>query len=359
MGAPVYPLSFKPDLSEAAERWNAYHAGEIIDRPVVCLTAPRTPGANIWRRPSHRNLVFGDLHAVLDRVLETAENTYFGGEAIPAFYPSFGPDAIAAFCGAELCWNEASGDTNWSRPFVARWEEALPLRLQEDNPLWQRQLQLCRLAADRLAGKMLINSLDLHTNLDLLSAARGPERLCFDLIEQPEMIDEAMRSARAVFPQLWRAVAEAAAMEERGYYHETYSMEGAAILQCDFAYLIGPEMFDRWARPALEEEAEIVKHVYYHWDGMRAVQQHFDSVCGSNGLHTLQFQPGDGGGDPITHLELLKRMQARGKAVVFWGTHDELRAAHRELRPEQVMYTTGARSVAEAEGLLKWFVENT
>jgi 5-methyltetrahydrofolate--homocysteine methyltransferase len=359
MPAPVYPLSLKPDLAEAAERWEAYCAGEIVDRPVICVTAPRDPNRDTQHRVTYHDLVFGDMSRTLDGVLEEGENTYYGGEAIPSFYPSFGPDAIAAFCGAELRWSEDSGDTNWSVPFVERWEEALPLRLQEDGALWQRLMALCRLAADRLAGKMLINSLDLHTNMDLLSAVRGPERLCFDVIEQPEMIDEAMKSARAIFPRLWSAVAEAAKMEERGYYHALYSMEGSAILQCDFAYLIGPEMFARWALPALEEEAEIVKHVYYHWDGMRAVVQHFDSVVGSRGLHTLQFQPGDGGGDPITHLELLERIQARGKAVHFWGSHDELKAAHRELRPELVIYTTGAGSPAEAEVLLKWFVDNT
>lgn len=359
MTAEVYPLSLKPDLAAAAERWDAYHAGEIIDRPIVCVTAPREPGRQGEHRATYHELVFGDMNALLDGVLEEAANTYYGGEAIPSFYPSFGPDAIAAFCGAELRWSEDSGDTNWSVPFVTRWEEALPLRLQEEGPLWQRLMALCRLAADRLEGKMLINSLDLHTNLDLLSAVRGPERLCFDLIEQPEMVDEAMRSARAIFPRLWSAVAEAAKMKERGYHHALYAQEGAAILQCDFAYLIGPEMFERWALPALEEESEIVKHVYYHWDGMRAVVQHFDAVVGSRGLHTLQFQPGDGGGDPITHLELLKRLQARGKAVHFWGSHDELKAAHRELRRELVMYTTGAGCPAEAEALLEWFVDNT
>lgn len=359
MSTSPYPLSFKPDLAEAAARWEAYYAGEIIDRPIVCITAPRDRNRPTAHRITYHDLVFGDLNDALDRALEAAENTYYGGESIPSFYPSFGPDAIAAFCGAELHWSEDSGDTNWSVPFVERWEDALPLRIDEEGPRWKRLMELCRRAAERLEGKMLINSLDLHTNMDLLSAVRGPERLCFDLIEQPEMIDEAMKSARAIFPRLWQAVAEAAKMEERGYCHATYSMEGAAILQCDFAYLIGPEMFDRWVLPALEEEAEIVKHVYYHWDGMRAVVQHFDSVVGSRGLHTMQFQPGDGGGDPITHLDLYKRIQARGKAVVFWGSHDELKLAHRELKPELTMYEAWASSPGEAEALLKWFVDKT
>ncbi len=149
-------------------------------------------------------------------------------------------------------------------------------------------------------------------------------------------------------------------MDERGYSHELYSPEGAAVLQCDFSYMIGSAMFDRWVLPALEEEAAIVKHAYYHWDGLRAVAEHFDSVCGSKGLHTLQVQPGAGGGEPIEHLAWHKKIQARGKSVIFWGTPDELKVAHKELRPEQVMYVTsdGLRGGGRRR-CLKWFVENT
>ncbi|HAX95814.1 MAG TPA: hypothetical protein DCY35_04735 [Prolixibacteraceae bacterium] len=64
---------------------------------------------------------------------------------------------------------------------------------------------------------MLINTIDLHSNMDLLSAVRGPERLCTDLIDQPEWIDRAMADARAVFPEVWNAVAKAGRMEERGW----------------------------------------------------------------------------------------------------------------------------------------------
>jgi hypothetical protein len=45
-------LSLKPDLAEAAHRWEAFYAGEIIDRPVVCVTAPgdgRAPVPEITR----------------------------------------------------------------------------------------------------------------------------------------------------------------------------------------------------------------------------------------------------------------------------------------------------------------------
>ncbi len=351
------PLEFKPDIEEAARRWDAFYAGEIIDRPVICVTAPRegikgAPGSDYYER------VHGNMADIIERAIISANATFYGGESIPSFNPSFGPDEVAVFIGAELKWSEDSGDTNWSVPYVEDWEQALPLKIQPDNPLWQRMLEFYRLAADRMAGKMLINSLDLHTNMDILAPIRGPQRLCMDLLDQPEMIDRAMVDARAIFPELWNAISEAGRMDEFGYHHHCYSMEGAATLQCDFSCMISPEMFRRWVLPALEEEAEIVKHVVYHWDGPAALV-HTDDILASAGLHTMSYVPGAGRGGHIDHLDLLKQIQEGGKAVQVNGGPEQIKFMHRELKPEKVYYSTRVGSQAQAEELLDWFVKNT
>ena len=135
-------------------------------------------------------------------------------------------------------------------------------------------------------------------------------------------------------------------------------MEGAATLQCDFSCMISPEMFRRWVLPALEEEAEIVKHVVYHWDGPGALV-HTDDLLASAGLHTMSYVPGTGHGGHIDHLDLLKRVQKGGKSVQVGGSPEQIKFMHRELKPEKVYYSTGVGSRAEAEELLDWFVKNT
>ena len=147
-------------------------------------------------------------------------------------------------------------------------------------------------------------------------------------------------------------------MDEFGYHHHCYSMEGAATLQCDFSCMISPEMFRRWVLPALEEEAEIVKHVVYHWDGPAALA-HTDDILASAGLHTMSYVPGAGRGGHIDHLNLLKRIQDGGKAVQVNGGMEQIKFMHRELKPEKVYYSTRAGSQAQAEELLDWFVKNT
>ncbi|NLF02929.1 MAG: hypothetical protein GX601_18350 [Anaerolineales bacterium] len=350
-------LSLKPDLPEAAERWEAFYAGEIIDRPVVCVTAPRE-GAAAVADISYRERAFGDIDTLIDHALARAESLYWGGEAVPSFFPSIGPDEIAVFIGAELRWSDDSGDTNWSVPWVEDWEQALPLRLHADHSLYQRLLAVYRRGAERLAGKMLLSPPDLHTNMDLLAAIRGPQRLCLDLLDQPDVIDRAMDDARAIFRELWAAVTRAGRMDELGYCHAFYSPEGAAVLQCDFGCMISPTMFRRWVLPALEEEAAIVRHALYHWDGPGALV-HTADLLASRGLFSMSYVPGSGHGEHIDYLELFRRVQAGGKAVQVYGTPEQLKVMHRELKPEKVHYHTHCDSVAEAEALLSWFTRNT
>jgi 5-methyltetrahydrofolate--homocysteine methyltransferase len=351
---------YKPDLDEAEERWQAFYAGELIDRPPVVVTAPRD-GVALPPPINYFEKVFGEVEDVIDHALEIAEATFWGGEAVPAFYPSLGPDEIAVFCGAELRWSPDSPDTNWSVPLIEDWAQALPIQLATENILFQHQQELYRRAAERFAGRVLMVAPDLHTNMDLLAALRGPQRLCLDLLDNPGWIDRAMLDARQVFRDLWAAINSAGQMPRYGYCLESYglfSREGSATLQCDFSVMMSPAMFRRWVLPALEEEAEVVKHVVYHWDGPGALIHRRDLLT-SRGLHTLSFVPGAGNGEPVDHVDLLRGFQEAGKAVHVWGTPEECKKMHRELRPDRVFYCTNTASQAEAERLLDWFIANT
>jgi len=347
---------FKPDYQEAARRWQAFYAGEVLDRPIVCVTAPKD-GAYLPAPITYHEKAYADLDQVVEKGLEIAAAVYWGGEAFPSFYPSLGPDEIAVFTGAELRWSPDSTETNWSVPYVEDWEAAFPVRILQDHPLWQRQLSLYRRAAEVFKGRVLLVTPDLHTNMDLLAAIRGPQRLAMDLLDVPELIDQAMTQARAVFRSLWSSINEAGKMHETGYClesHAYYSPEGSATVQCDFSIMMSPKLFRRWVLPALEEEAEIVGHVVYHWDGPGALV-HMPDLLASRGLQTLSYVPGAGNGEPVDNLEVLKAIQAGGKSIHVWGTPEACKRMHRELDPARVFYCTQTGSQKEADELLSWF----
>lgn len=352
-------LELKADFADAVRRWEAYIDGQVIDRPVVLVSCHR-PGAPQVSQPSYKDKIFLPFDTILGQALESARGVWWGGEAIPSFFPSFGADEVALFCSRNgaFVWNDDSPGTNWSHPFIHNWEDELPLQLNKEHPLWKRMLSLLDAAASKLAGKMCIGTIDLHTNLGLLAAARGGQELCFDLVDYPEMIDRGLADARALFPTLWEAVTTASRSKELGYAMAFFSFRGAAVLQCDFSTMISPEMFRRWVLPALEEEAGIVRHAYYHWDGVGALK-HKKDIISSRNLHTLGFLPGEGHGRQIEYLDLFKECQAAGKGVHVGGPLEECQAMHRELRPDKTIYTVFINTPAEGEAALEWFKRNT
>jgi hypothetical protein len=352
-------LSFKPNLSEAIERWRAFWNQEIIKRPCVAVTAPKegvepAPG---WRYPLRPDDHFD---RVLDGVEAHLASRHFGGEAMPAWEPCFGPDQLAAFVGARLDYSRDSSGTSWSVPFVESWEEALPLRLGAGNDSWARMLEAVRMAGERGKGKFLVATLDMHSNLDWLAAIRDPIQLSMDLLDTPDLVGRAMANVRQLYRELYEAIWEAAGMEGRGTSSWLpYYCEGRyATTQCDFACLISPAQFNEFVLPALEEECDGLDHSVYHYDGKTALQ-HFDAVTGIKSLDGIQWTPTAGGPPMMEWTDLLKRFQAAGKSLYVGCTAEELKVYHRELKPNLVFYNVGVGSEKEADELLRWLERNT
>jgi len=215
--------------------------------------------------------------------------------------------------------------------------------------LWLRMQKLMDMCAESMAGRMLFNPLDLHTNMDLLLAMRGGERLCTDLIDFPDVIDAAMEQTMAVFDRVY----------SRAYKAYGLPAISGVTLQCDFSCMISTSMFRRFALPYLEREAEYFDgRVSYHWDGVTALT-HTDDLIASKGLYVMAFVPGAGNGTHSDYLDLYEKIQKGGKAVAVWGSADEAKLMHKRLRPEKTVYDVGVSSEAEAEELLEWFKDNT
>jgi hypothetical protein len=127
-------------------------------------------------------------------------------------------------------------------------------------------------------GKYLVGVCDLHSNMDALSALRDP-RTCLDILDCPELLDEAMRGVRKLYPFVYDSIREASGID----LHRLLGLDPLlvrrrfAVLQCDFMCMVGPDAFDRFIRPALEEEAAFLDHCVVHVDGVGALR-HLDGI---------------------------------------------------------------------------------
>lgn len=341
-------LQLKENALDAFARLDAFWQGEMIDRPIVCVTSPAGTAAAEYYDDNYYARIHADLEKHVRGVLGNFSNRYYGGEALPKAFLSFGCDEMAAFCGGELCFHPDSFDTNWSVPFVEDWNAALPFSIDDKNSLWQKMLAYIARSAELYHGKMLIDPIDFHSNMDLLMAVRGSEALCMDLLDEPGAIDRAMESSLDIFMKVWKETRKAGGG----------AVSAGATLQCDFSCMISPEMFRRWALPVLEEEAKAVGRVTYHWDGVTALV-HTDDIIASKGLYCIAFVPGAGNGTHADFVELYQKIQAGGKAVAVYGPPDMMKSMHRQLDPRLTVYHTSAESRQEADELLQWFVKNT
>ncbi len=358
-------LLYKPDADDALRRLEAFWHNDLLDRPPVMATCPQ-PGQTVPPGPGQLAGFDGDYAGALAQFEAMAAAVYWGAEAFPTMGPCLGPDQFAAFFGGEIVVSPESQETSWVERFVDDWTDVLPLRLDPDNRYWKHILAYMDYAGRAAAGKFLIATLDAHSNMDALGAMRGYEDLCLDMLDRPEAIDEAVAQVRDFYVPIYDAVYQAAAMDQVGW---TTSWLGAVgpgkgtCVQCDFAALMSPRMFDRWVMPCLEAETAFLDHAIYHWDGPDALP-HLPSLLSLPDLHGIQWVPGVGeeaeGRPMYTWVDQLQQMQAAGKSVYAYGPAEALKTLHKQLQPNLVFYNLqGLQTPQEIDAFCRWLEQNS
>jgi len=352
-------LEYKPDLERAKTCWRAYWEGEIIDRPIVCVRAPKAGSAPVVP-PRYMDGVYGDFADAVGRYDQYAKNTVFAGESLPNMPISFGPDQFALFIGGDFTVSDETA-TSWIHPYVESWRDTSFALDTVAGSLYNRMLEFIREARRQGKDKFLISMIDLHSAMDCLSAMRGPQNLCFDLYDCPEDVEEANNKARALYRPVYDALFAAGEMEITGsigwmplYYEGKF-----AVVQCDFMGLIGNADAKKLVMPALEEESAYLDRCILHLDGKDALR-HLDDILAIERINAIQWVPGDGQPKTYEWMELLQTIQRAGKGLYLYDWSVEAIHAHyKELRPEGLVFDLEAKTEGESEALLKWMKENT
>jgi hypothetical protein len=303
-----------------ARDWNAWWAGEL-KRPLIVLeTYDHRPGID-WE-------TFDDFitqfplgtspDQVLDHMAKRLEVTRYHGDAFPKYWVNLGAGIVAAFFGAGV---EHGLRTTWFHPLTIDMLADLRPEYDPANPWWQWTQAITRAAVARWGRQVLVAHTDLGGNLDILASLRGTQTLLTDLYDTP---DEVERLTRAITPLWLRYYDELLAIIQpagRGTacWGPCWAPEPTYMLQCDFAYMIGPEMFRRYVMPDLRACCEHLAYPFYHLDG-KGQLRHLDMLLSIPELRGIQWQPGDGQPMADHWLELLHRIRASGKLCQVYVT---------------------------------------
>ena len=306
-------------VKDNARKW---WAGEL-DRPLIQFTVldretkrPKPAG------PSHYFTSFYDRSVPAQKIVDDweyrLETSRFLGDDFPHINPYFGPGVGAAFMGAEL-HNNIEVKTTWFHPREIL--EPAQLKMQHDpsSPWWPRVCELYRAAGERFGGMVQIDMTDLGGNLDLLATFRTSQNLLMDLYDAPDEVKRLTWEAHERWWDYFTRLSSLSGPDNPGYTSWTpiFSEKPSYMLQCDFAFMISPAMFDEFVKPELQATCRRMVNPFFHLDGP-GLLQHLDSLLTIPELKGIQWIPGDGAKDITEWPEVYRRIRDAGKLIQMY-----------------------------------------
>lgn len=316
------PIDFtKERWEKIKEDYGLWWTGQL-KRPLIqiCLGG-HDPGRPEPTLPYHGFTAFYDFsvspEAIVDRWDYSLSCYKFIGDTFPSITPNFGPGVIAAFLGAILNKGES---TCWFHP--VKIEEIADLRFQyvSDNVWFNRTKDIYRAAIDRWDGLVQIAMTDLGGNCDILSTFRPGEKLLLDLYDYPQEVKRLTWEAHNVWWRYFDEINNILQPMNPGYtaWARIFSKEPYYMLQCDFSYMISPDMFDEFVKPEIVASCQKLNNAFYHLDGPGQLP-HLDSILEIKELKGVQWAPGAGQLDYTEWPEVYKKIRDAGKLIQTWG----------------------------------------
>jgi hypothetical protein len=192
--------------------------------------------------------------------------------------------------------------------------------------------ELTSTAVERWGDQVSVAHTDLGGNLDVAASLRTTQGLLVDLYDAPDEVERLVGE----ITQLWlRYYDELDAVIQRSGRGTTpwaaiWSPKRCYMMQSDFAYMISPEMCERFVMPDLAACCDALDHGFYHLDGKGQII-HLDMLLSLERLRGIQWIPGDGQPPPDGWLPLLKRIRDGGKLCQVYVSPEGARTIVQEL----------------------------
>lgn len=342
------------DWARIARDYGAWWAHEL-ERPLVQITGVERQEGVAYADLPHRVAEYPldvSPEEIIARTTPHLEAARYYGDAFPRYFVDFGPGMLAGFLGAGV---NPVPDTVWFSPPREVDAGDLHLAWDEGNPWWRRVEKITRLAAEAWGGRVQVSHTDLGGNLDVLASFRTTEGLLLDLYDAAEEVErlagEVTRAWLHAYDLLDGIIRPACPGTVP--WAPIWSAGTAYMLQCDFAYMISPEMFQRFVLPDLTACCAHLSHGFYHLDGPAQIA-HVDLLMGIERLRGIQWVPGAGNADPEAWPALLARIVRGGKLCqVVVSAEGALRIV-REVGGKGFMLTISEQmTAAEAAAFLR------
>lgn len=313
-------MMYKKNWEETKEKWTNYWQQKNTGRPLMCVIArkpeveqyssgrPEMGGfADVICQGKYYNLPeelkwkdmedkYQNAERMVARYRQFCETHEFLGESFPNMTVDFGPGSIAGYLGSDIVFNE---DTIWFEPCVDDWEEAPEFKFDPENKWFKKHIELVKKCRELAGDDFFVDMPDLMENIDVLVSMRGAQDMIFDMVDDPEIVEERIAQVGKVYYEYYDRFHEIIKDENGGNAYTVFQIWGpgkTVKLQCDFSAMMSPDNFRDFIQESLREQAKKADQVLYHLDGPDAIR-HLDALMEIDEINALQWTSGDAGPD--------------------------------------------------------------
>jgi len=292
-------MKYKNNWNETKEKFTNWWAHKNTGRPLMVVVA-RKPGASeeLPEELAYRTMEekYRDAEHMVRRYRYFCENHEFLAESFPNMSADFGPGSVASYIGSDITFNE---ETVWFNEFVEDWTAIPPLVFYPENKWWKEHYALVKKARELAGDDFYIGIPDLMENIDVLASLRGAQDMIFDMIDEPEEVEERIRQVSNIYFEYYDRFYDLVKDSENGSCYTVFQIWGegkTAKLQCDFSAMMSPTNFRDFIVQPLREQGAKINNVLYHLDGPDAIK-HMDALMEIDEIDALQWTSGDHGPD--------------------------------------------------------------
>lgn len=312
-------------MEEVSNNYEKWWSGEL-ERPLIYgFIRDAYPSSHAAEAPLLSQANCTDLSWSPEQLIDAMDSHLSRYEFIGDGYPHvsmdvFGPGILAAFCGARL--DNSSGQV-WIFPEEKKELSEIHVKYDPDN-IWSRRIKdIYRAGLERWGKTVIMGMPDLGAGLDVAASLYGSEELLLALMDEPEEVHRLSREIQTAWYEAYRDFTEV--LKPQGFYSDwsrLLSKTPSYVLQCDFSYMISPDMFREFVIEDLREDTRRLSHTMYHLDGVGQLG-HLDQVLELKDLQAVQWVPGGGQPGAMHWLEVYRKIQEAGKEMMVIGGADE------------------------------------
>jgi 5-methyltetrahydrofolate--homocysteine methyltransferase len=312
-------MKYKENWEETKERFIGWWNHSNIDRPLMRVVSKRKTPVEIFEEVEKSETI-EDRYLDIDRKAKRLRNYCrmhnFMAESFPVLDTFLGAGSVAAYLGSELVF---SSDTIWFEDCIDDLKKWGGLRYNPENTWWKKHLQMTNRARELAGEDFPVGIPDLVENMDILSSLRGAQNLCFDLMDEPELIKKYLSQIDDLYFEYYNQIYDIVKDRDGSCIYSAFSVWGpgrVAKIQCDFSAMLSPTQFREFVQPSLRKQCQKLDFSLYHLDGPDAIR-HLEALMEIDELNALQWTAGAG--------------QPDGGSEKWYTIYDQVIAANKSL----------------------------